>query len=250
MYLINNQPYIDLGPFLDMKGLIDIKKDIVLGMVKSKNYWQPGSADTANLMEQIPPSLTSKCWPELLRNPDHPEYEYYKALDFNMTDCLNYTKYIYKYQDMGELLVLRSWKNVRDIRYKFSKDHCFDSPAYQNFPKLRKWIENCKAFDEFGRIILWRNQSHQPGVIHKDTYLGSPDTFILINLDLDRKTLFVLDDTGNEIPVDSQAFIFDPRNWHGTRGLDFEGWTLRIDGVFNDEWIKTTGIYEYIKNTV
>ena len=116
------------------------------------------------------------------------------------------------------------------------------------FYKLRNWINNCKAFDSFGRIIFWRNQAFQPGAIHRDTYLGSPDTFILINLDLDRKVIFVLDDDGKEIPITSRAFIFDPRNWHGTRGLEHAGWTLRIDGIFNPEWVAQVGLTEYLNS--
>jgi hypothetical protein len=245
MHLINNQPYIDLSPYVDLQGLIDIKKDIVLGMVKSKGYWQPGSADTSNLLNPIPPSLTSQCWPEKLRNPENTHYEYYKALDFNYSDCLNFTRYIDKYQDMGDLLSLRTWKKPQDIIYKFSAEHCHDTLAFNNFTKLREWIDRCQAFDGYGRILFWRNQAGQPGVIHKDTYLGSPDTFILINLDIDRKTLFLLDDNKEEIEIKSQVCIFDPRNWHGTRGLGYSGWTLRIDGVFNANWLKLTGLEDY-----
>lgn len=245
MHFITGKPYIDLTPFLDIQGLLDIKKDIVLGIVKSKLSWVPTSADTSNLKNKVPPSLTSQCWPEKLKDPTHPDYEYFKALDFNYGDCLSYTKYMYKFQDMGEICSLRSWKNVKEIQHKFSQENCFDLPAYQHFPKLRNWIENCKAFDEIGRIMFVRNQSNQPGVVHKDTYLGSPDTFILFNLDPDRKTFFILDDDGKEIPVNCHAFTFDPRQWHGTRGLDYAGWTLRIDGVFNKEWLELTGLTEH-----
>jgi hypothetical protein len=247
MHLINNQPWVDLESHIDLQGLLDIKKDIVLGMVKSKLYWQPGSADTSNFLNPNPPSLTSQCWPEKIRDPKNPHYEYYKELGFNLTDCLNFSRYYDRYSDMGDLLCLRVWSRPQDIIYKFSAEHCKDTPAYNYFPSLKKWIDSCTAFKEIGRIILWRNQAGQPGAIHRDTYLGSPDTFILFNLDVDRKTLFILDDEGKEIPITSQAFIFDPRNWHGTRGLDYAGWTLRIDGVFNDEWLAKTGLTDYVK---
>lgn len=248
MYLINNQPYIDLEPFVDMKGLEDIRKDIVLGMVKSKLYWQVGSADTSNLMHQTPPSIVNQAWASVLRDPKNPDYEYFKQFDFKLTDCLEWIKYTYKFQDMGELLSLRTWKKAEDVKYKFSAEHTFDQPAYDNFPSLRKWINNCTAFKEYGRILFWRNQSYQPGAIHKDTYLGSPDSFILINLDIDRKILFILDDEGKEIPVTSRVFIFDPRNWHGTRGLEYSGWTLRIDGVFDPTWAARVGLTDYLNS--
>jgi len=248
MFLINNKPWIDLEPFIDMEGLNAIHKDIVLGIVKSKLWWQIGSSATENLLNKNPSSIVDHCWPDILKDPNNPDYEYFKALKFIRSDCLEWTSYVHEHQDMGELLSLRSWKNIKDVKFKFSAEHTMDFYAYEHFPTLKKWIDSCKAFDEIGRVIMWRNRAHQPGTIHKDTYLGTPDSFILINLNPDRKVLFLLDDDGNEVPITSKAFIFDPRNWHGSRGLNFSGWTLRIDGKFNEDWSKHVGIDEYLKN--
>jgi hypothetical protein len=146
---------------------------------------------------------------------------------------------------MGQLMALRTWTGTNDVRLKSSQEACVDRPAYLNFPSLKEWVSNLKIFDEIGRIIFWFNAPGEAHTIHRDTYLGYPDHFLLINLHPEHKDLFILDADGNKVIIPSRAFCFDIRNYHGTQGKDFYSWTFRIDGKFNKQWLESIGHWDY-----
>jgi hypothetical protein len=146
---------------------------------------------------------------------------------------------------MGQSLNIRGFVQQGNMQEKSSSIHTMEAPAYKNFPELTEWVYNLKIFKEIGRIVLFFNAPKEPHSIHKDKYVGFPDNFMLVNLDLDRKDIFILDDQGNRHVVTSRAFVFDPRNYHGTVGKDYYSWTLRIDGKFNELWAESIGLREH-----
>lgn len=248
MHTINGHPYINLESFVDLAGLEAIKKDIIWGIVKSRRAFEDTSSSTQNLYNQNgDPSLLPVARPENLQDPNNPNYEYFKRLDFNRQGCLMFSRYAGKYQQMGQSLHLRSFMGAVNIKMKSSAKDCIDYPMYENFPSLRAWIEKQNIFSEIGRILFFLNSPHEPHAIHRDTFVGYPDNFIHINLDLDRKDTFILDDKGREQVIKSKVSVFDVRNWHGSRGKDYYGWTLRFDGKFSKEWAERAGIWEYFK---
>jgi len=250
MFLINEKMYINLEDQIDLLALEAIKKDIVLGITKSKQFHRDTGAGGANCYNQSIPSILDYSWDKILRDPANPHYEYYKELDFVRKDCLTFIRYVEKTQQMGQSISLRNLIQQGNIKEKGSAIHTEELPAFNNFPKLTEWIYNLNIFDEIGRIVMFLNSPKEPHSIHKDTYVGWPDNFILINLDPDRKDIFILDDTGSKHVVTSKAFVFDPRNYHGTVGKDYYSWTLRIDGKFNKEWAESLGLWEHFKNNL
>lgn len=244
-YQINNKPYLDLEPYVDMKGLEAIEKDIIIGIVKSKQYMQDDGCNTNNAYDKTYGSIVNSVFENVIKNTKHENYEYYKELNFDTRQCKMFNRYLGKYTQMGQLMPLRTWNGTNDVKLKCSQADNVDRPAYSNFPTLRKWIENLYIFDEIGRIIFWFNAPGEPHTIHKDTYLGYPDHFLLINLHPENKDLFILDINGNKVNIPSRAFCFDIRNYHGTQGKDFYSWTFRIDGKFNKEWLESIGHWDY-----
>jgi len=249
MYTINNLPYLDLSSHVDLQGLELIEKDIIFGIVKSRGFISEGCANTKNCYDQAIPSLLMTQWKDYLQDPSNPNYQYYKELQFVVRDCLMFNRYVGKYQQMGQVLYLRNTvdNGRHGIWSKSYSDGCSDRPGYANFPALREWINNCKIFDEIGRILFFFNAPGEPHSIHKDTFTGHPDHFILINLNTDRKTVFVLDNDGTRHTLDSKVSVFDVRNYHGSEGKDFYSWTLRIDGIYNKEWAESIGIWDHFK---
>ena len=247
MYLINGQPYADLTSFVDTAGLEAISDDIALGIAKSWTSLVLSSANVANCLVQDPDSLLTKTFDQTLRDPNNPHYEYFKELEFNRNRCSRFITLADRVQTLGQMLVLRDLREVRAIQLKSSSDGCKDTPIYDNFPKLRRWIEQLPVFDQVGRILIWVNSPGEPGSIHKDTFLGTPDNFLHINLDPTRKSVFVLDDQGNQRTITSKVSVFDIRNYHGSQGHTNHGWTLRIDGIYNKEWAQSAGIWEHFK---
>jgi hypothetical protein len=247
MHTINNLPYLDLSDQVDLQGLELVEKDIILGIVKSREFISEGCANTINCYNKsIPSILESK---SQITNPDNPNYSYYKELNFVVRDCLMFNRYADYYQQMGQVLFLRNTDDTK-AQALWDKDYiegCFDKPAYENFPLLKQWIENCKIFDKIGRILFFFNSPKEPHSIHKDSWTGQNPNFILINLNPDRKDVFVYDETAKKHIITSKVSVFDVRNFHGSAGKDFYSWTLRIDGIYNKEWAESIGIWEHFK---
>jgi hypothetical protein len=244
-YQINNQPYLDLEPYIDLKGLESIEKDIILGIVKSRQFMNDDGSSTHNIFGNLP-SIVDSTLIENISNPENENYEYYKILNFNIRQCRMFNRYLGKYTQMGQLMSLRNYNVPKGARLKGSQKDCTDYPAYENFPLLKQWINKLDIFTEIGRIIFWFNAPGEPHSIHKDTFVGYPDHFLLINLHPENKDLFLLDNNNNnKVSIASKAFCFDTRNYHGTQGKDFYSWTLRIDGKFNQQWLESIGLWDF-----
>lgn len=181
-------------------------------------------------------------WLEVITNSQHPYYEQYKELKFNLDSCRTFNKYMFDTIQMGQALELRTYP-TKAFHLKDSAKHCFDTSIIGNFPELTDWIKNLKIFSEIGRIIFFFNSPYDKHAVHKDHYFGTKEQFILINLHPGRKEFFILHDNGEKLIVDCNAVIFDPRNYHGSEGKEYYGWTLRIDGRFDIEWLHASGLW-------
>lgn len=247
MHLINNNYYYDLAPHINMADLERIYPKIVLGIVRAgqAGYIKDSGAEYENFLDKTNPSITNTSGESFLKNPDNPYYKFYEYLNFDINACRSFNKYVMDVSMMGQLLTLRGYGHA-DIYSKSDSNANYDYPAYSYFPALRKWIEKLKIFDSIGRIIFWFNAAKEPASVHRDTFLGYPDHFLLVNMRLNRKEFFVInDETQEEMLIDTKAFVFDTRNYHGTRGGDFSGFTFRIDGVYNKEWAQAAGIWDH-----
>lgn len=245
-YTINNKHYFDLEPHVDMKELEDMYPDIVLGIVKSNlaGLIKDSGADTENFSDKTLPSITNKT-NSTVKDKNNPYYKYYEELNFDIPACRSFNKYVFDLSMMGQLLYLRGYGS-KGIQYKHVEEANFDSPGYAYFPRFKKWVNNLKIFDSIGRIIFWFNAPGEPASIHKDTFVGYPDHFMLINLRPNRKELFVVHpDTNEHLVIPSKAYVFDTRNYHGTVGKDFSGFTIRIDGIYNKQWAINAGVWDF-----
>ena len=246
MYTINGLPYIDLSTNIDLSRLISIQNEIVFGIVKSRELITEGGASSWNCLNRDIPSIVdilynSNCTTHI-HNKNGLYYEFYKKLNFVPRDCVMFAKYVGEYQQMGQILFLRT----HDLIEHKSLPDCHDTLAYINFPSLRKWITDCKVFDKVGRILFFLNSPNELHSIHLDTFTGSPDNFIIINLNPHLKELSVYGD--KKYVIGCKVSVFDTRNYHGTIGNDFPSWTLRIDGKFNKAWAESAGIWDYFSN--
>lgn len=244
MFLINNKPFIDLENHIDFHSFTCLELEIIKGIVKSRYAIHDDSCGYDN---QYDKSLKSIVTDSLnVKDKNNKYYLYYKDLGFDPYACRMFMRYTGEYSQMGQLLSLRTF-DKNNIQYKSSAVECYDTRVADNFKPLMKWINDLEAFDSIGRVVFFFNAPKEPHAIHTDTYLGSSDEFILINLHPDRKNIFIIDDEDNRVTIPSKAFVFDPRNWHGTVGGDFYSWSLRIDGKFNDEWLDKVGIKSYYR---
>ena len=247
-YSINNQPYLDLEAHIPFQELLDMEKDIMVSIAKSRREIIDGGAAGHNTYkndyQRDKVSLQDISWPKVLRDPANPNYKYYEALNFDEFDCRFFNKYTHDTTQLGQILEIRSFR-PGNYHLKHLAAKCGNLPWYDNFPQFTKWIYNLKIFSQIGKIMFVFNSPNEPQVIHRDQHVGHCDNFLLLNLHPERKEFFVLDDAENEHVIKSRAFVFDTRTYHGTRGLSNYGWTVRIDGVFNKEWLRTIGLEQH-----
>lgn len=241
-FKINGKYSICLDEYFDLETLHTIFPDIVKGLVQSKQYFEPieiGHQRAILNKEHIEPKIYIK---EVFSQTD----EYSKLIEAGFTE-----RQIYDYvllrspvKTLGTKLLLRTYPNYSKA---FGAKHIArlnrDQPAYDNFPSFRNWIENCKAFDSIGRILFFVNElgSYTPTHCDYASLDSLKDQFIWIN-PFQKKSFFVLDENWNKQYLTGEINTFDNATWHGSDPAKYSCFTIRIDGLFSNEFLTKTGL--------
>lgn len=246
MFNINNQPYINLTPFIDYDSLIALKPFFVKAIVESTEYCKPTRFRTEALYDSNKVGLVNaieyfSAHPELF-----PSEEFLREL-INKDQLANYLCFQEKVHYGAMAINLKyaigweGWLN-RDDPTKTAK-----TPAYNNFKFLFNWIEQQNIFVEPGRTVIYINETNMEPVEHFDLpeSVETSTQFIWINLDR-RKNIYVRDKvTKEKVSSNDPVIIFDDRNFHGTETSEYATWSLRIDGYFTDEFLEKTGLVNH-----
>jgi hypothetical protein len=242
IYKINNQYSINLDQYFDLNGLKNIYAELVTGLVLSKEYHEPieiGDQRAIFSKEHIEPKLYIR---DIFSKTD--EYQKLVKQGFTPIQIYDYVRFKFDVKTLGTKLLLRTYPNYSKA---FGAKHYArlnrDQPAYQYFPKFKQWIENCSAFKEVGRRLFFVNELGSYTPIHCDyANLNSlKDQFIWINL-FEKKKFFVLDEEFNKHHIAGEINTFDNATWHGSEPAKHSCFTIRIDGLFSDEFLTKTGL--------
>ena len=237
MYLINNQPAVDLSGYVNVQSLLELKPYLDYAVVKSSSSAKPGGYFSHMSLEQKGPGIY-----------DIPESEIDKSLPFiqdlidndQLVSWLRYQKDVIYGQQSIQIIY------APDYTTKHIRDNCVETSHAQYFNCLFDWTKQENIFKEFGRVVVFLNE---PGVsthIHFDEP-HRKNEFIWISLS-NRKRFFVYDvDTQTKHYLDGLVGIFDTSNYHGADAGDYANWSIRIDGVFTDDFLNRTGMYEYFR---
>lgn len=249
IYKINNQYSISLDEFFDLDDLKKSYNEIVRGVVLSKEYFEPveiGKQDAIFEKDRIAPTLF------IANNFQFTEeYKSLVKLGFSKEQIYDYVNFKFNVKNLGTKLLLRTYSNYSQA---FNSKHIAklnkDQPAYKNFSKLKTWIKKSGAFKEVGRILLFINELGTTTPIHCDysNLKSLKDQFIWINL-FEKKQFFVLDENFNKQYLKGEINIFDNANWHGSDPAIYNCFTIRIDGLFSDEFLQRTNLHEHFKNS-
>jgi hypothetical protein len=74
------------------------------------------------------------------------------------------------------------------------------------------------------------------------------DQFIWINL-FEKKQFFVLDHEYNKQYLPGEINTFDNATWHGSDPAKYSCFTIRIDGLFSDKFLTSTGLTNHYENS-
>lgn len=250
VFKINEQYSICLDDYFDLESLHNIFPNIIEGVVKSKKYFEPieiaNQRAIFNKEHTVPKLYIRDCFSQT--------DEYKNLIDKGFTDQEIYEYVLFRspVKTLGTKLLLRTYP---DYSKEFSSKHLAalneDLPAYENFPSLKKWIENSGAFDQVGRILFFINNlgSYTPTHCDYSNLQTSKDQFIWINI-YQKKNFFVLDESYNKQYLKGEINTFDNASWHGSDPAKYSCFTIRVDGIFSDEFLLKTRLYEHFKKDI
>ena len=248
-FKINDQYSICLDEYFDLDALHNIYPRIVKGLIQSKQYFEPieiGNQQAIFNKEHIDPNIYIK---DIFSKTE--EYAHLIRSGFTDRQILEYVLFRCPVKSLGTKLLLRTYPEYSKA---FATKHIArlnkDQPAYENFPELKEWISNCGAFKSIGRILFFVNELGGYTPTHCD-YAGLQsfkDQFIWINI-YQKKSFFVLDKDWKKQYLLGEINTFDNATWHGSDPAKCHCFTIRIDGLFTDDFLNKTGLGNHYANT-
>lgn len=252
---INNQPYIDMIPYLDMDAFDQLQPEILRGFADAREFAKEGTwmkpAFKIEDMSYIPNwKPIYKAIEEFLALPDDDPIKqggidlYRDFHDFTVRN--RFTRYIkmamgaydpYIYYFLWEQ---GSWDD-RSATRKLT-------PEAAHFSKTVVWVENLIAigiFENIGRVIFFHCEAGGVPFEHRDLdgekglqegYTDNVNEFIHIRPNL-KKPFYLWDpETHNHTYINCRAAWWNDQDWHGGNATMEQSYGLRIDGKFTEEF--------------
>ena len=252
---IKSQPFLNLDPHLDIEGFKKLHYKICKGLVQSK-YKKEG-----NMVK--PGGCGDPTEKELGFKPLYMALEEYYALPYdheirtlgreigefdNRDQFMLFLKLSMGAYDPYQFVFLKTEDGGWECRFEEKQW----TPDAALFPELRAWLENLvttNIFKHLGRIIFFKAEHDCLMPMHRDLilpnehdYFPHRHEFIHLRSNLD-KPFYIWDPEKDEkIIVDSHATFFNDQDWHAGGRTNKQTYSLRVDGVFTDEFRAKLGI--------
>lgn len=257
---INGHKYIDMEPYLDMKGFDQLQPEIIKGFAlaresaKEGTWMSPGF--TFDDMSYIPNwKPIYKAMSEFLDLPnDNPikiaglelmpkDFKNFKERNL-FTRYLKmamgaYDPYIYYY-----LWEEGDWNDrpgERDL-----------TEESKHFPNVVEWVLKLKGpvFENIGRVIFFHLEHDGLPFEHRDldakngVNVVAPHRNEFIHIRPDTRNQFYLWDpeTKNKYGINTRAAWWNDVDWHGGNRVMAQTYSLRIDGKFTEDFRKKLGM--------
>jgi hypothetical protein len=256
---INNKPYYDMEPYLDMETFSRLQPEIIRGFADAREFAKEGTwmkpGFTFDNMSYTPNwKPIYQAMDEFMELPkDDPIYlggiDLFK--DFkNYKQRNKFTRYLkmamgaydpYIYYFLWEE---GSWDD-RTAPRKLTEEAAY-------FPNTVKWVESLigTVFEDIGRVIFFHCEADGIPFEHRDLDAknGMNKTFPhrneFIHIRPNTKKAFYLWDPElkNKTYLNTRAAWWNDQDWHGGEKIMEQSYSLRIDGKFTEEFRKTLGI--------
>lgn len=249
---INNQPYLDLEPYIDIEGFSRLHYKICRGLVQAEhkkegNMVKPGGCEGAY---------------ELTFKPLYQALEEYHALPEdheirqqgreigeydNRDQFMLFLKLALGAYDPYQFVFLKTEEGGWQTRFEEKTW----TPDAEHFPELVSWLEQLveqRVFKHLGRIIFFKAEHDCFMPLHRDLilpdehdYFPHRHEFIHVRPNLD-KPFYIWDGEEEKILTTSRAVFFNDQDWHAGGRVNKQSYSLRIDGPFTDEFRERIGI--------
>lgn len=255
---IFGRPFVDLEPHLDLEALAALDDEISLGLTEVAVGYTGGSHKRMGI---VPPSLANDPYADygqVIAGMDRSEFARFVALsdtpgaydldrrgqyEFGeeRPSPLNRRQMLYLEYRHG---VYFPWKVYYELVPNLTWEaraaddgKAFTDEARRVFPRTVAFIERL-PFARVGRCNLLGLQSNDHGTIHRD---GEDEDevghFITLCPRADKRLFLWDEDEGRSLPVAGRAYWFDDRNYHGVAPDPFFRYSIRVDGVFEPQFL-------------
>lgn len=253
-------PYIDLTDVIDTSNFEYLHEEICLGLLQVDYSYTGGSHKFMNIVPQEFANDEYKDYMQIIRGFSREEFMRFIALGESSLkfDLDQYQKYTFG----EEAQMPMTWEqaNYLKIRYgayfpwklyfqfmegdfnwtsKNTLVRDFSEEVRNIFPATCDYIRSL-PFKSIGRCDLMGLESNDHGTIHRDNYqrLNNPPVMDFITIcPAGNKRLFLYNAESREkVFISSKAYTFNDMNYHGVAADPFFRYSIRIDGVFTDEF--------------
>lgn len=231
---IDNKPFIDCQPFVDISYLENNYKEICLNIAKShiqQGVYGPGVFKEdeygsyikymRKYLKEDPTMVTG-----LTRDQQNIFFKLYEGMFSASTVC-----YIRNFKDPASL---------KSYLRKSTADGTDWTENKEIFSELIEWIYTQLPFTEVGRILFFIHEHHCEIPIHRDGTNYHPHTneFLWINPRGTKKFFIYNEETGEKNYVTTPVAFFNDLDLHGGDPINSMSWSLRVDGTFTDDFRK------------
>lgn len=241
---IGGRPYIDCQEHIDIQTLKDMNMEICMGIAASDikaGVYGPGVVES----ERYGNFMLMKS--KLARDPASDEFGW-NRMTHNQQNT--FAKLYFHLYNPSTVVYLREPAKGIDPLIAYRKKAFNEGWEWtnnvKNFPKLKTWLDSLigTVFQEYGRILFFLHEHDCKLLTHRDGIASVPhrNEFLWIN-PTGIKKFFVYDETKDQRhDVNSPVVFFNDLDMHGGDTNECMTWTLRIDGVFTEEFRRRVNI--------
>jgi len=257
---INNLPYLDMSPYLDMDQFDKLQPEILTGFALAREYakegtWMKPGFTFDDMSYRLSWKPIYQAMDEFMQLPkDEPIYQ--AGIKLMPTDFKNFQ------QRNKFTRFLKMAMNAYDpyIYYYLWEEGSWDdrtaprtlTPEAEYFPHTVKWVESLvgTVFQDIGRVIFFHCEADGIPFEHRDldaengVNVVKPhrNEFIHIRPNT-KKAMYLWDpETKDKTYLNTRAAWWNDQDWHGGERIMEQSYSLRVDGKFTDEFRKTLGI--------
>ncbi len=257
------RPWIDLDPYLELDALDAVHDEICIALTRLPVDYTGGSHRSMGIMPASRAGEALVDYGEVIDAMIPADLETFRSLADNPAAIPNEARGAAYGEERENPLSRRQmlwlkfrfgvyfpWKVYVELipnRYWSEKSTAdgkeFTSRARAFFPKTIAFIESL-PFVAVGRANVMGLEGGDHGTVHRDgdpATQRAPDHFITL-CPTRNKRLFLWDEaTSEKVSVSSRACWFNDHDHHGVDADPFFRYSLRVDGVFRDDFLARIG---------
>lgn len=247
MHKVFGKNFINLDNLIDIEGLLVLKPKISAFIAANNSFIQPLKYLNAFLLDRN------------LQGSIDLQQKFSKSSDTiikNLIDNDNFGTYImFEEENVVQGSFTLNPRYTWDFKNKHRKNACQNHHIDSLLDFFYEWLNMQNIFKEYGRVNFFITYKGSKTEIHRDginfytdkssitqdqlpfvAESAEPEQFILINFS-DRKKFFLYDqESGQKYHLTGICNWFDSSNFHGSEIAEQACYSLRIDGIFSDEF--------------